>query len=144
MNIEHIICNEVHIQGASGKSVLFLNACIYPCNGRTRLSKVPLETYRSQEDFDVFHVSIGHSELSLEQFEIFLKIYPERHLFLAILAIFGGPKSREDVNFCPPNHSSHLYSIWKGNWKKEMGSKSSSGIFFRCLKIVNLPKMLKN
>ena len=58
-----------YLQGASGKSVLFLNACIYPCNGRTRLSKVPLETYRSQEDFDVFHVSIGHSEPSLEQFD---------------------------------------------------------------------------
>ena len=67
--------------GCSGKCVLFLNACIYPCNGRTRLSKVPLETYRSQEDFDVFHVSIGQSELLLEQFEIFLKIYPERHKF---------------------------------------------------------------
>ena len=42
--------------GASCKSVQFLNACIYPCNGRTRLSKVPLETYRSHEEFDVFHV----------------------------------------------------------------------------------------
>ena len=69
------------VQGASGKSVQFLNACTYPCNGRTRLSKVPLETYRSQKEFDVFNVSIGHSELSLEQFEIFLKIYPERHQF---------------------------------------------------------------
>ena len=44
------------IQGAYGKSGIFLIACIYPCNGRTRPSKVPLETYRSQEDFDVFHV----------------------------------------------------------------------------------------
>ena len=121
---------------------LFQIACIYLCNGRTRLSKVLLETHRSHKDFDVFHVSIGHSELLLEQFEIFLKIYPASQLFLAILAIFGGPKSREDVNFCPPNHYSHLYSIWKGNWKKEMECKSSSGIFFRCHKIVNLSKML--
>ena len=67
------------VQDASGKSGQFSNACIYPCNGRNRLSKVPLETYRSHEDFDVFHVSIGHSELILEHFEIFLKIYPERH-----------------------------------------------------------------
>ena len=68
-----------YIQGASGKSVLFLNACIYPCNGRTRLSKVPLETYRSQEEFDVFHVSIGHSELWLERFEWWEANFFERH-----------------------------------------------------------------
>jgi len=45
---------------------------------------------RSHEDFDIFHVSIGHSELLLEQFEILIKIYPEGNLFWAILAIFGG------------------------------------------------------
>ena len=44
----------IHIQGPHGKLRLFLIACIYPCNGRTRPSKVPLETYRSHEDFDVF------------------------------------------------------------------------------------------
>ena len=32
-------------------------------------ARYTLETYRSQEEFDVFHVSIGHSELWLEQFE---------------------------------------------------------------------------
>ena len=44
-------------------------ACIYPCDGRTRTSKVPSEAYRSHEDFDVFHVQIGHSEPLLEQFD---------------------------------------------------------------------------
>ena len=39
------------------------NACIYPCNCRNEPSKVPLEAYRSHEDFDVFHVQIGHSKL---------------------------------------------------------------------------------
>ena len=67
------------IQGSAGKSGQFWNACIYPCNGRTRLSKVPLETYRSQEEFDVFHVSIGHSELWLEQFEWWEANFYERH-----------------------------------------------------------------
>ena len=69
----------VLIQGSAGKSGQFWNACIYPCNGRTRLSKVPLETYRSQEEFDVFHVSIGHSELWLEQFEWWEANFYERH-----------------------------------------------------------------
>ena len=45
------------------------NACIYPCNCRNEPSKVPLEAYRSHEDFDVFHVQIGHSEPLLEQFD---------------------------------------------------------------------------
>ena len=73
------MANYVHVQGSAGKSGQFWNACIYPCNGRTRLSKVPLETYRSQEEFDVFHVSIGHSELWLEQFEWWEANFYERH-----------------------------------------------------------------
>ena len=59
----------IHIQGG-----LIFNdhqkiACIYPCDGCTRTSKVPLEAYRSHKDFDVFHVQIGHSKLQQEQFD---------------------------------------------------------------------------
>ena len=75
----HLYHIDIDIQGSAGKSGQFWNACIYPCNGRTRLSKVPLETYRSQEEFDVFRVSIGHSELWLEQFEWWEANFYERH-----------------------------------------------------------------
>ena len=85
----HDLEHYTDIQGASGKSVLFLNACIYPCNGRTRLSKVPLETYRSQKDFDVFHVSIGHSEPSLEQFDRWEANFYARHFHAPTPPIFA-------------------------------------------------------
>ena len=83
--------------------------------------------YRSHKDFDVFHVSIGHSELLLEQFEIFLKIYPEHNLFLAISAIFGGPKRREDVNFLP---SKSLFSSLL-NMERKLEKRNGVQIIFR-------------
>ena len=91
------------------------NACIYPCNCRNEPSKVPLEAYRSHEDFDVFHVQIGHSKLQQEQFDRKEANSFRAPHFLAILAIFGGPKSRENVNFFSPRDSSQLYSMLKGN-----------------------------
>ena len=45
------------------------NCCIFPKNGRTGPSKVPIEPYSSHEHFDVFRGSIGHTEPPLERFD---------------------------------------------------------------------------
>ena len=70
---------------------------------------------------------IGHSKLSLEQID-----RREANLicaghFLAILAIFGGPKRREDVNFLP---SKSLFSSLL-NMERKLEKRNGVQIIFR-------------
>ena len=89
------------LQGADFKLSRLSCRHIYPCNGRTGPGKVSLEPHESKEDFDTSQAKIGHSKLSLEQID-----RREANLicaghFLAILAIFGWPKSMENKTFFP-------------------------------------------
>ena len=91
----------MEVQGADFKLSRLSCRHIYPCNGRTGPGKVSLEPHESKEDFDMSQAKIGHSKLSLEQID-----RREANLicaghFLAILAIFGWPKSMENKTFFP-------------------------------------------
>ena len=89
------------IQGADFKLSRLSDRHIYPRNGRTGPGKVSLEPHESKEDFDMSQAKIGHSKLSQEQIDRRVaKLICAGH-FLAILTIFGGPKSRGNETFFP-------------------------------------------
>ena len=88
----------MEIQGADFKLSRALFYHIYPCNGRTGLSKVSLEPHESKEDFDMSRAKIGHSKLSQEQTDRRGAYLIRAGHFLAILSIFGGTKKQGKWN----------------------------------------------
>ena len=132
-----IIIRFLPLQGADFKLSRLSCRHIYPCNGRTGPGKVSLEPHEYKEDFDMSQAKIGHSKLSLEQID-----RREANLicaghFLAILAIFGWPKSMENKTFFP----SQLFFSILLNMEMKLEKRNEVQIIFSIflwrLKIVN-------